>query len=209
VIWIPQNSDADREHALVTHLKQTITANSLGEFLGDEGRAADVASAVAAFLEAHGGADQVVDSGYLVMLASQAMSAVGEPDDARRLLVFGSGLVRPAEWEVSGGDEVWTIDLHRITVTDGTPLELVFFNALGMVVESIADVWDTTSGRGVLGLRHVCATARLLLGRTRKKDAVQSLVEEITGICSDRLGRAREQRRWETAPVVMNLDIDA
>lgn len=209
MIWIPQNTDQDREHALVTHLKHTIAANSLGEFLGDDTRVAEVASAVAAFLEAHGGADQVVDSGYLVMLASQALSAVGEVDDARRMLVFGSGLVRPSEWEVTGGDEVWTIDLHRITVADGAPLELVFFNALGMVVESIADVWDTTSGRGVLGLRHVCATATLLLGKRRRKDAFDSLVDEIRGVCSARLGRMREQRRWETAPIVMNLDIDS
>ncbi len=192
----------------MTHLAKTIAGSSLSDFLGDDARAREVATAVAAFLESRGGHEQVVDSGYLVMLASQAMSAVGEVADARRMLVFGSGLVRPSEWEVTGGDEVWTIDLHRITVADGAPLELVFFNALGMVIESIADVWDTTSGRGVLGLRHVCLTALSLLGGKRRKGAVQSLVEEIKGVCGDRLARVRQQRQWASCPVIMNLDID-
>ena len=61
------------------------------------------------------------------MLASQALRSIGHGATARRLLVFGTGLVRPAEWEISAGDSMWVLDLKQITVRSDASLELIFF----------------------------------------------------------------------------------
>jgi len=208
VIWIPQHRDADRQAALIAHLTGTI-ADCAGEggICADPVEAAELASAVAAYLEQETGSVEGVDSGYLVLLAVQAMSSVGEPETARRLLVFGSGLVHPAEWDVTGGGDVWTLDLRRVMFAGDAPVELIFFNTLAMIVESLAEVWDATGGDGVLGLRHVYDSAVALLGEDRPAQAIRSIAREIRDTCRARLERAQRERGWDTVPTVMNLDL--
>jgi len=170
-------------------------------------QAEEIAVAVSAFLAEHELTDSFIDAGYLVMLASRAMSSIGEETSALRLVVFGTGMVRPSEWEVTGGKEVWTVDLKQMTVKESTSLELVVFNSLNIVLDSIADVWDGSRGRGVLGLRHVCTTATALLGVGRATKAVADLSDEIRSLCEAKLEQIRSNRHWDSVPEVMNLDI--
>ena len=208
MIWIPQHRDADRQAALIAHLAGTIAdCASEGGVCADPDEAAELASAVAAYLEAETGSIEGIDAGYLVLLAVQAMSSVGEPDTARRLLVFGSGLVRPAEWEVTGGGDIWTLDLRRMMFAGDAPIELLFFNTLAMIVESLAEVWDATDGNGVLGLRHVYDSAVALLGDQRPEQALNAIAREIKDTCRTRLERAQRERGWDAVPRVMNLDL--
>lgn len=206
MIWIPNNDERTGGVSVVSHIEDVIAENC-GEALQlDRRQAAELATAVAAYVEQHEESGAYVDSGYLVMLASRALSTLGEQAAAHRLLVFGSGLVRPAEWEVTGGDDIWTLDLRQMSVRDDIGLELVFFSSLNIVLASIAEVWDATGGHGVLGLRHVCGTASALLGGGKPR-AVSALAAEIRAACEAKLRQVQAERDWRYVPDVMNLDL--
>jgi hypothetical protein len=206
LIWIPTSADSLGESSIAAHIERVIVENC-GDMLElDDDQAVDLAEAVAAYMEQSHEAGLFVDSGYLVMLASRALASIGNERAAHRLLVFGSGLVRPSEWEVSGGRDIWTLDLRQMTVRAGSTLEIVFFNSLNLVLGAIADVWEPTSGAGVLGLRHVCATASHLLGGGSRKK-IEELAEEIKLNCRVKLRQIRDSRGWKQMPSVMNLDI--
>jgi len=206
LIWIPNSDETSNGTSIVSHIEGVIAENCGDALQLDEGQASDLAVAVASFLEQNHDSGSFVDSGYLVMLASRALSSVGESQAAHRLLVFGSGLVRPSEWEVTGGQDVWTLDLRQMTVRESATLELVFFNSLNIVLASIADVWQESHGHGFLGLRHVCDTASVLLGGGTKK-SVAALSDEIKRACEAKLGQIHDERLWDHVPAVMNLDL--
>lgn len=201
MIYDPQNM-LKGDSPLAGHIAAQMKA-----ICGDDGVVGDenleaLANSVAHFVnETHG--DSAVDAGYLVMLSSQALTSVGEHQAARRMLVVGSGLLRPAKWEVTGGDTMWVLDLREMTVQANCDLELVFFNCLNAVLEMMADLWDPTTGRGVLGLRHVSVTAAALGGGERGVD----ISREIREMCQDRLDRIAEKNDWFQAPQVLDLDL--
>jgi hypothetical protein len=116
-------------------------------------------------------------------------------------------MVRPSEWEVSGQEAVWLLDLKQMTVRADEALELLFFHGLSAVIEVMADVWDETDGEGILGLRHVFDSAVALLGAPARKAAVHSLAGEIKSVCAARLDQIGSRRGWQYRPEVMNLDI--
>jgi len=206
LIWIPNSEDLAPGRSVVSHIESVIAENCGDVLALDDGQSSELAKAVASFLEEYQDSGSYVDSGYLVMLASRALTSLGERRAAHRLLVFGSGLVHPSEWEVTGGEEVWTLDLRQITVRNDAALELIFFAGLNIVLAAIADVWDPSDGRGILGLRHVCGTASALLGGG-KPGAVSALADEIRIVCEAKLSQVHGERRWRHVPKVMNLDL--
>jgi hypothetical protein len=187
---------------VVTHVRESVL-ETCGGLLADGETAEEVARAVQAFLDQHG--VSLVESRHLVVLASRALSAIGSPAAGRRLLVLGAGMVRPSVWEVTGRDSVWALDLRQATLRAEVPLEIALFASLGAVLESFCDVWDPTSGEGVLGLRHLCATAAVLAGKPGKKS--RAAAREIVAACEARLRRIGETRRWKRVPEVMNMDL--
>jgi hypothetical protein len=168
--------------------------------------ASEVARAVECFVE-HDCGGHCADARALVLMTSQGLDSVGSTGVARRFLLHGTGLAKPSEWEVTHGETMWVIDLTQLTVRDDAPLELIFFTGLGIIVEALADIWDATQGRGVLGLRHVCGTAEALLGNGGKLADIVSLSDEIRRHCHDRLERLRRDRGWVDRPQVLNLDL--
>lgn len=191
--------------AIVTHLSGEVAQICGKDLLLSEENVEELAHAVARFLRDQKREDYV-ESNYLVMLASRALSSVGEGAAARRLLLFGTGLIRPAEWEVTAGREMWVLDLKKMTVRDDAPLELLFFNSLNVVLESIADIWDESSGKGALGLRHVHAAVSSLAGRT-SVDERTSLAREIKAVCDGKLEQVGTEREWSGVPEVLILDL--
>ncbi len=206
MIWIPNHDDQADCSTIISHIERVIE-DTCGDALElNETQTIELAKAVASFVEQNHASGTYVDSGYLVMLASRALSSLGELHAAHRLVVFGSGLVRPSEWEVTGGAEVWTLDLRQMSVRDDVALELVFFSSLNIVLSAISEVWDASDGKGVLGLRHVCCTASALLGGA-KRQAVKNLAEEICRCCTAKLAQVQAERSWQHMPMVMNLDL--
>ena len=193
--------------ALYSHIEGHVRDLCGDDLYVDDVSLAEMARAVEQFLESCCNGS-VVDSKYVLMLASQALSSIGHTHAARRLLLFGTGLMRPSEWEVTGERAVWALDLKEITVSDDAPLELLFFGSLVIILESIADVWDETRGRGVLGLRHVCMAASALLGESGSRREVSTLSDEIKETCRRKLTQIKEQRCWEMSPEVLNLDVE-
>lgn len=166
----------------------------------------ELARAVEHFLVEESRAE-FVDTNTLTCLAARALSSIGHENAARRLLLFGTGMVRPSEWIVTGEHAVWILDLKDMSIRNDAPLEILFFQGVQIVLESIADVWDESRGEGVLGLRHICSAASALLGSSRKTSEVSDLGDEIRSLCADRLDRIKNTRGWMTTPRVMNLDI--
>lgn len=147
------------------------------------------------------------DDRCVVMLSSQALSSLGETAAARKMLVFGTGLIRPAVWEVSGESSMWVLDLRQMTVPSGSALEMVLFRSLSVILESIADVWDPSEGVGSLGLRHVCQTAAGLLNRGARTKEARDLADEIRERCDSLLADIASRRAWTATPQVLNLDM--
>ncbi|MDI6773826.1 MAG: hypothetical protein QME60_00290 [Verrucomicrobiota bacterium] len=196
---------AERCSALVSHLSAAIGSVCGEQVLGNAQNIGELAAAVDDFLRRRPG--KFVEADHLILMASQALAALGEKQAARRLVVLGTGLVRPSEWTVIGEASAWVLDLKRMTVRADAALELVFFAALDMVLECAGELWDGASGRGTLGLRHVCAAARALLGAERQGKNSEALAGEIMAACRDKLARIGAARRWRHVPDVMNLDL--
>jgi len=165
----------------------------------------EVARAVEFFLSQQG-SEGIVDSRSVNLLASQALHSLGEGRAARSLVLFGTGMIRPASWEISGDRDMWVLDLREMTVRSDAVLELIIFNGLSIVLDSIADIWDETGGLGILGLRHVWSTARGLLGPADAA-AARELESEIVALCTNKLQKQRTERGWANCPEVVNLDI--
>jgi len=144
----------------------------------------------------------------VVKLSARTLGELGAGDLARRLLVFGSGLVRPSVWEASGGGRIWILDLRRLTVDAGVQIELTVFRSLDAVIAAIVDVWDESSGLGRLGLRHVQGTAERLFGAADQARGRRStaFAKELLLRSRARLQQLASERRWAHVPEVLSLD---
>jgi hypothetical protein len=205
MIWNGHSATDPRESAIVSHIADEVGVVCGNNVLSTPENVKAMAAAVELFLSEKGDSS-CVESKYLVMLTSRALSSVGEGAAARRLLLFGTGLVKPSEWEVSGGDSMWVLDLKQMTVRTDVVLEMVFFNSLNIVLDSIADIWDENSGRGVLGLRNVCCVAEAMIGSAAKKSKALVAAREIREASCSKLEKIGKDRGWSEIPRVVDLD---
>jgi len=207
MIWDPESkSGVASESTVVSHIAAEIDASGGTEWLAKGGNIQELAKAIDHFLQEHGHGP-AVEARYLVMLAARALSSVGEGKAARRLLLYGTGLVKPSEWDVTGGEAMWVLDLRQITLRGDAPLELVFFGSLNIIMETIAEVWDVTQGEGTLGLRHVCGAVNALMGGAGSHRDASALADEIRTVCRQKLEQIGRERGWEQTPQIMDLDI--
>lgn len=202
MIWDVNGSSAECRSVVVTYLADEINGICGKDVLLQTSDAEEVARAVEDFLDLRGTSAE--ESRFLMVLAARALSAVGEGEAARRVYLFGSGLVSPSEWEITGREAVWTVDLLRMSVNEEAAHEMLLFVSLHLVLDAMAGVWDSSSGRGTLGLRHVCATARVLSGRDGRGAA--RAAAEIRDWCSAKLRQLAGTRSWADVPQVLNLD---
>lgn len=150
--------------------------------------------------------DHDFDERSLTVLASRALSSIGQAEAARRMYLFGSGVIRQAEWHVSGDRCMWILDLMPLTEQNAWRLEMTFFSGISSILEAVCDVWDGTDGTGVLGLLHLKAAVDNVAGganRSRRK----SMATEVRSLCAARLRRVAETRGWRDVPEVIGLDL--
>lgn len=202
MIWDVQDQSTACRSVVVTYLADEINGICGKDVLLQTSDAEEVAHAVEDFLESRG--TLVGESRFLMVLAARALSGVGEGDAAKRVYLFGSGLVSPSEWEITGREAVWTVDLLRMSVNEESAHEMLLFVSLHLVIDAMAGVWDATGGRGTLGLRHVCETARALSGHDGR--AAARAAAEIRDWCSAKLRQLATRRSWADVPQVLNLD---
>lgn len=209
MIYYPESMGmGDTDEALVRHIAEQISTYCGEEALVDSGRVDEVACAVANYVSDSVGPG-AVQSSYLILLTSRALCAVGENRAARRLLMFGTGLVRPSRWEFTGSEAMWVVDLREMAGLADAGLELAFFNGLMAVLDMIAEVWDATNGAGVLGLRHVTSAAIAMFGAGANRRQAGRLAREIRDLCNGKFDAIRDRRQWTHTPVIMDLDLQA
>ncbi len=169
-----------------------------------EGDLDALAEALSRVLEERG--LQRLDAPRVIELSARTLGHLGAEALARRLLVFGGGLVTPAVWDVTGGETLWILDLRRLALDSGVQVEMAFFRGLSVVIEAVADVWDRSGGQGCLALRHVRPAAESLLGTTARKHRRSPLAAEILGHCRAMLDQEAARRAWAHVPDVLDLD---
>lgn len=142
----------------------------------------------------------------LPRLTAQALGSLGRPDAAQRVLMLGSGLVQTSHWHCSRPSALWTLDLEKLMRKEGDRLELALFRGLDIILESLASLWDATSGSGDLGLRRAAAAAVLILGENAASEAVLALRRDMRAFCEARLRATAERRCWTTQPRILFLE---
>lgn len=203
MIWNPNQFAAQ---VAVPDVEEII--DDLSELCGDvlrenTGKLREVAIAIhAALLDRD---ENDVDATMLVALAIRALTSIGEELAARRLVLLGSGVVRPSEWEVAGDSTVWVLDLKPLLDSGGAVLEMDLFNSLNRILDAIGDVWDDSDGRGVLGLMHLgdCGGMAHENGKSMKAD----LIAEVKAACDRKLRCLRDAKGWRDLPDVISLNL--
>ncbi|MCX7590126.1 MAG: hypothetical protein N2255_00715 [Kiritimatiellae bacterium] len=176
----------------------------LGEADVDSLVLSEIAAAVEKFVLERG-IDRLFEMQTLFALTSRAMLAVGEHKLAGRVLLFGTGLVQPAVWNVAGDGELWVLDVCRIISPNHEFLELSVLSSLNIILDAMAEVWDRTDGHGTLGLRRT-GLRHVGAGQTRLVGQERELAAQITDHCRWKLEQLSRTREWQTTPVVINLD---
>lgn len=200
MIWNPKQMGATPLPA-IEDLVEELSA-LCGATLGDDiDKLADVAVAVEATLEEQA-SDVAQAPGMVVALASKALWAIGETRAARRLGLLGAGVILPTEWNVAGGATMWVVDLRPLWPRDGVLMELQVLGSLDMVLDCMADVWDDSDGRGILGLRHLEDVASRM---NRRKSGRRAWESEILAGCAARLRTIGAMRGWRVRPDLMAL----
>ena len=158
----------------------------------------------------------------LSLLASRILWRIGEEDAAQAMLLsvaerkgvalsllevvksgglsipacfcLGAGIVRPSASALDRMRPVWILNLPRLIVAAGPLVEFGLLKRIRVALEQVAEVWDESSGCGVLGIPRIPGEALshlVYVGR-----------EEVPGWCRAMLNRIQVERGWKTCPEV-------
>jgi hypothetical protein len=215
MIWFEPDDYGGSREALCRHLAAEIAA-AYGDFSPEH--TGEIAQAVAAYC-VQWQDESTLSSDYIAMLVSRALRAAGEEKAARHFSdgrnlsetksvfhfrdvppalwsVFASRLIRPSRWLVDHGRVIWTLDLSRFRLDADLGLELAFHQAIRAILYAVAEIWDESSGAGILGLSGIARRT------SKKKSAI-----DVQILCRDLLERIKTERGWTFMPRVLNLDI--
>lgn len=193
------------------------------------------AEAVALYWSTHC-PDTALNSDFISLLVSRALSAAGDPAAARNWLEQKSGhlaggdsllplvtsrdcttaslasvsarLVRPENWSFAGREGVWVLDCGHVVFDRAAETELICYRALRSLIESVESAWDATGGRGVLGLRRSMALARRVAGPGSPRSRLRAVCSDMEAFCAQVLAASARRRGWASIPAVVPLDID-
>ncbi|MFH0908654.1 MAG: hypothetical protein V1929_07820 [bacterium] len=192
------------------------------------------AEAVAAYWTTHC-PDTALDSDFILLLVSRALSFAGDDDAARHwleqksshlaggesllplvtsrdctmasLASVSSRLVRPEHWSFADRESAWVLDCGHVVLDRTAETELVCFRALRSLIEGVEFAWDATGGRGVLGLRQSAALARRVVGPGSSRNRIRALCADMEAFCSQVLAASAKRRGWTAVPSVVHMDI--
>lgn len=199
MIWEPTTTPTLRENLAEAILDLCASAGVL-----ESGELRDLAAGVACRAEELAVAP--APGSALSRMTARALGSLGRPEAAHRVLVMGSGLVRPTRWLAAHPGPVWTLDLPRLLRHESDHLELALFPALAVILKSMTGLWDDSSGAGQLGLRGAGTAARLLLGPASDPDRRLAFRRELRSFCEERLRRLGAGRDWTSRPDVLFTD---
>lgn len=236
MIWENTYSSQDsRRAALANHVKSEMTATARSEDPEEPHRQAAAAEAVAVFLQNHGHEDMVA-SEYLLMLMARALCAIGDKNAAQCLVqtngrpinfpprfaeiavnqrvslpewraFFTSRAVRPAAFSSLKQHTLWILDIPKLLPAGPACLELAAMRVIQSAITRMADVWDTTSGRGYLGLHGLLPTAAAILSSKPETRRCRMLALEFKRQIYDCLKKTASHRKWVSLPTLVKLDL--
>lgn len=208
MIWnTPTPLSSRRENALAAHILETVPRACAQGALASQFRVAEAAQGVAAYLAMPENAEvgALPDTARLCELLAAALEASGDRALACRIRAFGSAVVYAGQWHAAPGVTVWVLNVGRLIDPGESGMELLLFERLRQLIDSMADVWDAAAGHGILGLRDLRSAARRLVPPNARASRIETAADTLRGFCGDRLEVLRHQRRWAVAPVVMCL----
>jgi hypothetical protein len=166
---------------------------------------AEAAMGVAAFLDQHGEETGSLDPQSSCTLMSHALDAAGDRTLARRIRLFGDALVHSASWVTAGNETVWVLDVGRLMLPGDPCMEIALFDRLRVTLATFADVWDSSRGRGMLGLKGLPHAAAHVLGHSAPPARIKLLAHELHTFSGFHLDQLRGVRSWDHTPAVMSL----
>ncbi|MBR3583203.1 MAG: hypothetical protein IKO01_07165 [Kiritimatiellae bacterium] len=127
--------------------------------------------------------------------------------------LFESHLVRPLRTITLRGRLVWRLDFRRLVPTDAGWMELTLFPGLHAILERLADAFDDTQGRGIIGLAGLYASGFAPTPRRRRRGrpAPRGIAPLDAPAVRDYILRVLHTlsatRHWTTLPEVIYLDL--
>lgn len=228
---IPQKENQPLE-ALVSYIEETICGTCSGALTGT-GLIHQIAGGVAEFCMEQFDSLRI-PSAYLALLTARALWAVGEEDASRLFLMAhcprdiqqtcipfsrspdemnrcwklcAARILRSSKWVSRSGGVMWTLDMRRIEWSGVQGLEMAMRKGLAELIQPIAPVWDSLSGRGELGLLGLREQIGRLINRPPQSGKVRPVAAEMTGLCEDLLARIGQCRGWQTRPEIVELSL--
>jgi len=205
MIWQDQPLITPPRAAFLARILEEVPLACGNSALADHPRLTEAAHGVAAYLESQDSPPTAIERRTVFALLSTALDAAGERFLARRLRMFDAALVYPTNWVVTGDGRVWVMNLRHIVTVREKCIELALFDRIGIALRTFADVWDVTSGKGVLALRNYVWAAECVFGKDRGSRYARDFAKEIPPFCAEYLDRLRTVRQWRVSPQVMCL----
>ncbi|MEI7879337.1 MAG: hypothetical protein WCI95_00550 [bacterium] len=166
---------------------------------------AEAAHGVALYLDQIEVIPEELDPSQSRELLAHALDAAGEGALARRIRLFGNRVIYPATWIACGRETVWVLDTRQLITSRDAGMEMIFFERIRIVLATFADVWDTTSGRGFLGLKGTEITAAIILGPAPSGRSLKALTTELRALAARHLEHFCTQRGWDAYPAILTL----
>lgn len=177
----------------------------------------------------------LIPSDYLLILTCRALWASGAGQTARALLrikgpelnidgsysdaVFSADLFNylsrhpsflrvlrssASVWSLAG--PYWILDLREVFPLPETGLEITIWRVMHILIKNLAELWESSGGRGSLGIRNTRYISAAILGFARRSRQERRFAAEAIRSCEYDLAAAATERDWRLTPVVLDLD---
>ena len=126
---------------------------------------------------------------------------------------FDTRLVRPLRTITLRGRLVWRLDFRRLVPSEAGWMELTLFPGLHAILERLADAFDDTHGRGIIGLSGLYASGfaptphRRRRGRPAARTTAPLDAPAVRDYILRVLHTLASARHWLTLPEVIYLDL--
>lgn len=107
--------------------------------------------------------------------------------------LFSSRVLRPQRLASAG--TVWVLDFDRVQLTEADRHELILFQTVRVLTETVSNVWKKSDGRGTLGLNGLPRLEQFV--RSRK------VSYQLPGHICDVLALRAKKNGWAAVPAVL------
>jgi hypothetical protein len=111
------------------------------------------------------------------------------------------GVVRPMRWRHAPDTLTWILDFGKLRRDADGELALACRQGLQLVLDTMAGLWDASSGSGALVLKGWPPPQN----RRRRAPAAGWPLDEAEAFCRDLLARQQARRGWHALPHILRL----